>query len=390
MRDPSVISRAVVILSLVSLFTDIASESLYPVMPVFLKSIGFSVLWIGLLEGIAEATAGLSKGYFGNLSDRMGKRLPFVRLGYALSAISKPLMAVTTFPLWIFFTRVTDRIGKGLRTAPRDAILSTEATHRTKGRVFGFHRSLDTVGAATGPLLALVFLHFYPGRYRELLVLAFLPGLAATLLTFVIKEKPVEVTITKKVNFFSFIRYLKESPVAYKRLLLGLLMFALINSSDLFLIIRAKEAGLSDTGVIGIYIFYNLVYAVFAYPAGVLADKIGHRATLMLGLILFVFVYAGMARAVTIYGYGLLFFVYGIYAACTESISKALISNNVDNKNIATALGAYNAFQSIAALLSSSLAGLIWYLYGPEALFISTAGLCTIVIFYFAWLKRPL
>lgn len=191
MRDPSVISRTVVILSLVSLFTDIASESLYPVMPVFLKSIGFSVLWIGLLEGIAEATAGLSKGYFGNLSDRMGKRLPFVRLGYALSAISKPLMAVTTFPLWIFFTRVTDRIGKGLRTAPRDAILSTEATHRTKGRVFGFHRSLDTVGAATGPLLALVFLHFYPGRYRELFVLAFFPGLAATLLTFIIKEKPV-------------------------------------------------------------------------------------------------------------------------------------------------------------------------------------------------------
>lgn len=390
MRDPSVISRTVVILSLVSLFTDIASESLYPVMPVFLKSIGFSVLWIGLLEGIAEATAGLSKGYFGNLSDRMGKRLPFVRLGYALSAISKPLMAVTTFPLWIFFTRVTDRIGKGLRTAPRDAILSTEATHRTKGRVFGFHRSLDTVGAATGPLLALVFLHFYPGRYRELFVLAFFPGLAATLLTFVIKEKPIEVTITKKVNFFSFIQYLKGSPVAYKRLLLGLLMFALINSSDLFLILRAKEAGLSDTGVIGIYIFYNLVYAVFAYPAGVLADKIGHRATLMLGLILFVFVYAGMSRAVTIYGYGLLFFVYGIYAACTESISKALISNSVDKQNIATALGAYNAFQSIAALLSSSLAGLIWYLYGAEALFISTAGLCTIVIFYFAWLKRPL
>ena len=390
MRDPSVISRTVVILSLVSLFTDIASESLYPVMPVFLKSIGFSVLWIGLLEGIAEATAGLSKGYFGNLSDRMGKRLPFVRLGYALSAISKPLMAVTTFPLWIFFTRVTDRIGKGLRTAPRDAILSTEATHRTKGRVFGFHRSLDTVGAATGPLLALVFLHFYPGRYRELFVLAFFPGLAATLLTFIIKEKPVEVTITEKVNFFSFIRYLKESPVAYKRLLLGLLMFALINSSDLFLILRAKEAGLSDTGVIGIYIFYNLVYAVFAYPAGVLADKIGHRATLMLGLMLFVFVYAGMARAITIYGYGLLFFVYGIYAACTESISKALISNNVDNKNIATALGTYNAFQSIAALLSSSLAGLIWYLCGAEALFISTAGLCAIVIFYFAWLKRPL
>lgn len=198
------------------------------------------------------------------------------------------------------------------------------------------------------------------------------------------------MTITEKVNFFSFIRYLKESPVAYKRLLLGLLMFALINSSDLFLILRAKEAGLSDTGVIGIYIFYNLVYAVFAYPAGVLADKIGHRATLMLGLMLFVFVYAGMARAITIYGYGLLFFVYGIYAACTESISKALISNNVDNKNIATALGTYNAFQSIAALLSSSLAGLIWYFCGAEALFISTAGLCTIVIFYFAWLKRPL
>ena len=153
-----IISRTVWILSLVSLFTDVASEMLYPVMPIYLKEIGFSILLIGILEGVAEATAGLSKSYFGKLSDVSGKRLPFVRLGYLLSALSKPMMAVFTFPWWIFFSRTLDRLGKGLRTAARDAMLSDEATPETKGRVFGLHRAMDTVGAVIGPAAALGFL----------------------------------------------------------------------------------------------------------------------------------------------------------------------------------------------------------------------------------------
>src|SRR6476469_848472 len=172
-----IINRTVWLLSLVSLFADMASEMLYPVVPVYLKEIGFSVFLIGLLEGVAEFTAGISKGYFGRQSDARGERMPFVRWGYFLSAASKPMMALFIQPLWIFFARTTDRLGKGLRTAPRDALLSQAATPQTKARVFAFHRSLDTLGAVLGPIAALLYLHFFPQRYRPLFFYAFIPGL---------------------------------------------------------------------------------------------------------------------------------------------------------------------------------------------------------------------
>ena len=183
------ITKTVWILSLVSLFTDAASEMLYPIMPIYLQSIGFSIVLIGILEGVAEATAGLSKGYFGRLSDVNGKRVPFVQLGYALSAISKPMMAIFVFPLWIFFARTIDRFGKGIRTGARDALLSDEATVETKGRIFGFHRGMDTLGAVIGPSLALVYLYFYPESYKTLFFIAFIPGLLAVISSFYLKEK---------------------------------------------------------------------------------------------------------------------------------------------------------------------------------------------------------
>ena len=150
-------------------------------MPIYLKTIGFSIVLIGILEGVAEATAGLSKGYFGKLSDTSGRRVPFVQIGYAFSTISKPMMAIFTFPLWIFFARTIDRIGKGIRTGARDAILSDEATPQTKGKVFGFHRSMDTLGAVIGPSLALLYLYYYPQDYKTLFFVAFVPGLFAVL-----------------------------------------------------------------------------------------------------------------------------------------------------------------------------------------------------------------
>ncbi|HLP04045.1 MAG TPA: MFS transporter, partial [Paludibacter sp.] len=183
------ITRTVWILSIISLFTDVASEMLYPVMPIYLKSIGFSILVIGLLEGVAEATAGLSKGYFGKLSDSAGKRLPFVQAGYILGALSKPMTAFSTYPAWIFFVRTTDRLGKGIRVGARDAILSDEATPATKGTVFGFHRAMDTVGAAIGPGIALAYLYFYPNDYIALFYIAFIPGLIAIGTIFFLREK---------------------------------------------------------------------------------------------------------------------------------------------------------------------------------------------------------
>lgn len=178
------ISKTVWVLSLVSLFTDIASEMLYPVLPIYLKSIGYSILFIGILEGITEVVAGYGKGYFGQLSDVTGKRVPFVRLGYTLSAISKPLLSIGQVPFVVLFSRILDRIGKGVRTGARDAILSAEATNKTKARVFGFHRSMDTLGAVLGPSLALVYLYFHPKDYAFLFYFAFLPGMIAIGFTF--------------------------------------------------------------------------------------------------------------------------------------------------------------------------------------------------------------
>ena len=377
------VTRTVWILSIVSLFTDVASEMLYPVMPVYLKSIGFSVLLIGILEGVAEATAGLSKGYFGKLSDLSGRRVPFVRLGYAFSAISKPMMAMFVFPLWIFAARTIDRFGKGLRTGARDALLSGEATPATKARVFGFHRAMDTTGAVMGPLLALAYLYFYPGSYRALFLIAFIPGLLAVAATLLIKEKPMEKKEKVSTTFFSFLKYWSAAPREYRRVTAGLLAFALFNSSDVFLLLKAKEAGITDTRVIGIYVFYNLVYALAAFPLGILADRAGLKRVFAGGLILFAAVYTGISFSHEEYLFWALFFFYGIYAAATEGISKAWISNITHANDTATAIGTYSAFQSICTLLASSLTGFIWFRLGAAAAFIVTAIATAVVAVYF-------
>lgn len=383
------ITRAVWILSLVSLFTDTASEMLYPIMPIYLKSIGFSILLIGILEGVAEATAGLSKGYFGKLSDNSGKRVPFVQIGYALSALSKPMMAVFIYPLWIFFARTIDRFGKGIRTGARDAILSDEATPVTKAKVFGFHRSMDTMGAVLGPAFALLYLYLYPQDYKTLFVIALIPGVLALIASFYLKEKKPVLQREKILTpFFSFLNYWKLSPSAYRKLVIGLLVFTLFNSFDVFLLLKAKESGLSDSSVIGVYIFYNLIYVIFAFPIGILADKIGLKKIFLTGLLLFVTVYFGMAFATHTYIFYGLFFLYGIYAAATEGISKAWITNITEKKDTATAIGTYAGFQSICTMIASSLAGLIWFQFGSEATFIVTGVISFFVALYILFMVK--
>lgn len=381
------ITRTVWILSLVSLFNDTASEMLYPIMPIYLKSIGFSVVIIGILEGVAELVAGLSKGYFGKRSDLAGKRVPFVRVGYALSAISKPIIAVFAVPIWVFFARTIDKIGKGVRNGARDALLSDEATPKTKGKVFGFHRSMDTIGAAIGPSLALVYLYYNPGDYRSLFYVTIIPGILTVIATFLVKEKNQIATPPKKirVSFLASFAYLRNSPVQYKRLMVGLLIFAVVNSSDMFLILKAKSVGFSDTYVIGLYIFYNLVFALLAFPLGMLADKFSLKSILLIGLVVFTLVYVGLSFAESTITFGVLFFMYGIYAAATDGVSKAWISNMVSKTETATAIGTYVGFQSILAFVASSLTGVIWYFFGPPVAFgtiaVTTAAVAIYLLF---------
>ncbi len=384
------LTRPVWILSLISLFTDMASEMLYPIMPIYLKSIGFSIVLIGILEGVAEATAGLSKGYFGKLSDSSGRRVGFIQIGYAFSAISKPMMAIFVFPLWIFISRTIDRFGKGIRTGARDAMLSDEATPQTKGKVFGFHRSMDTMGAVVGPLFASLYLYFYPEHYKPLFFIAFVPGLLAVISSFFLKDKKLMEPKPKvKSPFFSFLNYWKESPKEYQKVVLGLLIFTLFNSSDVFLLLQAKQLGMEDTLVIGAYIFYNLIYALFAFPVGFLADKVGLKTIFIFGLALFAAVYFGMAFNQNMYLFFGLFFLYGIYAAATEGISKAWISNIIPKHDTATAIGTYSGLQSLCTLLASSFTGLIWYKYSATIAFVATASVTLLVLIYFMAMHNP-
>jgi MFS family permease len=382
------ITRTVWILSLVSLLTDTASEMLYPVMPLYLKSIGFSIVLIGVLEGIAEAIAGLSKGYFGKLSDTTGRRMPFVQWGYALSAMSKPLMALFVFPFWIFLVRTIDRLGKGLRTGARDAVLSGEATSATKATIFGFHRSMDTLGAVLGPLLALWYLHRYPGNYTTLFVIALAPGVLAVICALLLQDKKqLQPAIKQQTHFFSFLHYWKKSPVQYRRLVSGLLAFTLFNSSDVFLLLKAKEAGVTDEKIITVYIFYNLVYAIAAFPIGRLADWLGLKKIFTFGILIFAVVYGGMAYANQPFHFFVLFFLYGVYAAATEGVSKAWITNISAREETATAIGTYVAFQSICSMLASSIAGLLWFKFGAMFVFFASSLAAVIIAFYFMFTK---
>lgn len=382
------ISRTVVILSIVSFFTDVATEMLYPVLPVYLSSIGFSVVFIGVLEGLAEAVAGLSKGYFGKMSDASGKRMLFVRIGYGFSALSKPMLGMFSWPLWVFFARTLDRFGKGIRTGARDAVLSDQATPETKGEVFGFHRTIDTLGAVTGPALALLYIYFKPGDYRTLFFIAFIPGILALLSTYLIKERNVPKAIVEKVRISDFISYWSRSPINYRKLLYGLLLFTLFNSSDMFLLLKVKSSGMSDTFVIGMYIFYNFVYAILAYPLGLMADKHGLKKVFLFGLAVFASVYLSIAYADSDWQFIFIFLFYGAFSAATEGISKAWISNITDKKDTATAIGTFAGMQSVCALLASTIGGIIWYNWGPVMAFTSS-GVTSLVVLIYMTLKVP-
>jgi MFS family permease len=383
------LTRTVWILSLVSLFTDTASEMLYPVMPVYLQSIGFSIVLIGVLEGIAEATAGLSKGFFGKYSDNLGRRVPFVQAGYLLSTISRPLMAFFIQPMWIFLARTLDRFGKGIRSAPRDALLAAESNPENRARVFGFHRSMDTIGAVAGPSLALLYLYFYPGDYRNLFFIAVAPGLLAVFASLLLRERNEPADPNRpKSSAFSFLGYWRVAPASYRRLAAGLLFFALFNSSDVFLLLKAKESGMNDAAVIGLYILFNLIYVLSAFPMGILADRIGYKRILLTGLLVFAIVYAGMASLSG--GWIIaLFALYGVYWGATEGVSRAWVTSISAREHTATALGNFAGLQSLCSLVASSLTGAIWFSFGASVALWVTAAATVAAASYLAFMPKP-
>ena len=385
------LTRTVVVLSLVSLLNDISSELLFPIMPVYLASIGYSFVWIGLLEGVAEATAGISKGYFGQVSDQIGKRLPFIQLGYGLSAFARVILAFANSIAPVFVSRIADRIGKGIRTASRDALLAADVDKKNMAKVFGFHRAFDTIGAAVGPMIALAYLHFYPQDYKGLFVFAVVPTAASALLTLVLREKKSSPAIQNvigedsnqgermKVGLFTFIKYWKIAPPSYRKLVTALFIFTLMNSSDVFLLLAIKKLNFTDIQMIEIYIFYNLCYALLSFPIGSLADRIGKYKVLMIGLFLFCITYGGMYYLLSqsvkpeISVLFFIFFIYALYAACSEGVVKAIISSAIADNQRGTALGFYTGMSSVFALLASVWTGIVWTHYNSSIAFLISA-----------------
>ncbi len=392
MKSQKIFTRTIWTLCLVSLFNDISSEMLYPVMPFYLKSIGFTALWIGILEGVAELVVGLSKGYFGKLSDERGKRLPFVQFGYFLSAIAKSMLALFAQPLWVLFSRSGDKLGKGIRTSARDAMLSDECSKENKGKVFGLHRALDTAGAAMGPLIALAYLYYHPGDYKPLFLIAFAPAMMSVLLTLFIHERKKEastpLSLTAKGNFFSYLSYWKKSSGEYRSLVIGLLLFALFNSSDVFLLLMAKNVGISDQNIILVYVFFNLIYALASLPLGHLADKIGMGKAFMLGLVCFCIAYTGMAFVKNTTTLLVVFSIYGIYMACTEGISKAWIAKIAPQNETATAIGFHASVSSMVTMAASTMAGLLWVSSGASTTFLISAAGAFVTLIYFLLNKK--
>lgn len=378
------ITRTVWILSFVSFFNDCSSEMLYPIMPLYLQQVGFSVMVIGVLEGVAEAVAGFSKMYFGSYSDTCQRRLPFVQIGYLLSAVAKPLIGVAPWGWTIFMGRTFDRFGKGLRNGARDTLLADEAMDHNKGEIFGFHRSFDTLGAVIGPVVALLFLLHFPAHYRPLFFIAFIPSFLGILLTFWVREKKrVGRPVDPDHSFWSHFTYWKKANTAYKKLFTGLLIFAFCNGSDFFLILKLKELGYTAPQTILYYILFNMTFALLAFPIGRWADRIGLQRMLVLGLLVFAIVYAGLTFVASPFWVTVLFILYGMYYASSEGISKALISRICPPAERASALGFYQGWQSLALMLASWISGAVWYLFGAGAALLYTAVGALLTILYF-------
>ncbi len=358
-------TRPIVVLGIVSFLADLSGEMVYPVIPLFVTgTLGAPALALGIVEGVAEGTANLTKMASGRWSDRSGQRRPFVVGGYSLATLGKALLAVAAAWPMALAGRALDRFGKGLRTAPRDAMLADFAQPAHVGRVFGFHRTLDTLGAVGGPLLALALLALLDDRLRLVIAIAVVPGvLSVVALRWLPRDAPA--VPSKKTGGWRF----GDLPGRFYLLLAVTVLFMFGNSSDAFLILRAEDLGLTTTMVVLAYVAFNTVYAALSLPAGIISDRVPRAWVMVVGWSAFAAVYSGFAFA----GSGAvwpLFIVYGAYMAMTDGVSKALVVDLAPGPLRTSALGLFQGVAGLAALSSSVLAGLLWDQVGPQAPFV--------------------
>jgi MFS family permease len=340
---------------LTSFFTDTSSKMVYSVMPMFLMSLGASKTTLSVIEGIAESTAALVKALSGLRSDKTGKNKPLMFIGYAFTAIVTPFYALVVSPMQVLYLRFIERFGKGMRTAPRDSLIACSAKGGSMGKSFGFHKTMDNAGAIAGPLLAFMLLKFYPANFPLIFVISAIPAFLGliTILVF-IKEakKPKENLYTK----FSFRDFSKK----YYLILAIIFIFTLGNSTDALLIVKANETGVKLAYIPLVYMIFNAVSVLFSVPLGALSDRVGREKLLIFGYLIYSMVYFGFGYTTRISVIIILFAIYGIYSSSTDSVQKAMVSENLDKNKRGTGLGIYNAMLGLTLLPASIIAGVLY------------------------------
>ncbi|PIZ76505.1 MFS transporter [Candidatus Peregrinibacteria bacterium CG_4_10_14_0_2_um_filter_38_24] len=361
------ITKNVILLGFVSLFTDLTSQMIFPLIPLYLTSVlGASAVVVGAVEGAAETTASLLKVVSGYWSDKIQKRKPFIFLGYGLSSITKPLFALATFWPLVLGIRVIERIGKGIRGAPRDAIVTDSCEQKYYGKAFGFQRAMDGAGSVMGAILAWLLLPIL--GYKNLFLASFWPGLIVIFFIYLVKEKkPEKIPEAEKQTLRLSVNLL---PKNLKLFVFISAIFALGHFGYAFLILKAKYIGFSDSNSILLYVFFYIIYTIVTTPAGALSDRIGRKIVLSVGFLLFALTSFGLIFANTLPSLLLAFAVYGVFFAMVDGVQRAFVADVAPKHLKATALGLLQTAIALTALPGGLMAGLLWDKFGPNATFI--------------------
>jgi len=375
-------NRNIIFTGLTSFLTDTSVKMVYSVMPMFLMSIGASKTSLSLIEGIAESTSSLVKAVSGFWSDKIGRNKPFMIIGYGLSALIIPLYTFVITPLHVLILRFIERFGKGIRTAPRDSLISGSIKDNESGKSFGLQKAMDNSGAIMGPLLAFVLLSFFHENYRLIFLLAGIPAiLAIFVIIFWIKEAKKE----KHELFAKF--HFREFPAKYYFFLVIIFIFTLGNSTDALLMVKANEVGIKVALIPIVYLITNLVSVIASVPIGILSDKIGKEKILIAGFIIYAVVYFGFGVTTSLWTIVSLFALYGLYSAATDGIQKAFISDMTDKNKKGTGLGIYNALLGVTLLPASLIAGFLYDKINSSVPFYfgaATAGLSAILMLIYS------
>lgn len=363
-------------MGIVSMLTDISSEMILPILPIFMNTVlAANRAVIGLVEGIAESTASILKLFSGWLSDRVRKRKMLVVFGYGLSAVTKPLLALATSWQHVLAVRFSDRVGKGIRTSPRDALIAESSSKKQRGRAFGLHRFLDNFGAVIGSLIAAYLLYIMPGSFRTIFWLSAIPAVLSIIVALVfIKDIKPKLKAEKKVSFS-----LKRFDSNFRKFIFVVTLFSLANFSYAFFILRAQSLNLALALIPIIYVVYNLAATVMSIPAGRLADSIGHRRTLFGGYLFFGLTALGFAFADSAWHVWALFIMYGVGIAVIETASRAIASDIIKDKSLrGTAIGTYHAFVGMALLPANLVFGFIANRFGESIAFGYAGGIAVV------------